>query len=373
MTILNCGGKGWYNLGPSDSSALNLQIAQAQGGGYIAGAYGDTEGDIGDGAGTTLVRPAIYNNNGGGIFLRTASYVIGADVSSGNSSFSSPPMVIEGGSIVTGGVYSAGYSTDGAIDCKGSGNVVSGVQIVNTTNGIKMECAGSTIDADIQFPSLAAYLIGSGEYSNNIRGNVNISGSSVITNGSWSGSDMLNVPYWGSSSGVLYSNPFQAWASINGNNLFGSSYTQTFAGTNKFTGSSTFGPTTAGTAEVLINSQSGRTLHLQQLTSLDFSVYDGLYNYIDCSGSTGFCNFPTGIQNVVLPSSRVGTFTCPGGGPVTVTNATAVATSMVTFSLKSVGGTITTPPAMKTPGNGSSFTVLCGSTDTSVYNYYVWN
>jgi hypothetical protein len=77
--------------------------------------------------------------------------------------------------------------------------------------------------------------------------------------------------------------------------------------------------------------------------------------------------------STLIASARRGTFVCTGAGTITVANANAVATSMITISMNTAGGTITTPPAMKTPGNGTNFTVLCGATDTSTYNYFIWN
>jgi len=77
--------------------------------------------------------------------------------------------------------------------------------------------------------------------------------------------------------------------------------------------------------------------------------------------------------SITPASGRRGTFVCTGAGTITITNSNAAAASMITISMNTAGGTITTPPAMKTPGNGTNFTVLCGATDTSTYNYWIWN
>jgi hypothetical protein len=74
----------------------------------------------------------------------------------------------------------------------------------------------------------------------------------------------------------------------------------------------------------------------------------------------------------VLPA-RKGTFVCTAGGTITITNSNALATSDVVRSLNAAGGTITTEPAMKTVTSGTGFTVLCGATDTSTYNYDILN
>lgn len=78
-----------------------------------------------------------------------------------------------------------------------------------------------------------------------------------------------------------------------------------------------------------------------------------------------------GTLNVV--AARKGTFVCTGAGTITITNANELVTSDVFISLNTAGGTITTPPAMKTVTSGTGFTVLCGATDTSTYNYDIPN
>jgi hypothetical protein len=70
---------------------------------------------------------------------------------------------------------------------------------------------------------------------------------------------------------------------------------------------------------------------------------------------------------------RGGTFVCTAGGTITIANTNELATSDVIFSLNTAGGTITTPPAMKTVTAGTGFAVLCGASDTSTYNYVILN
>jgi hypothetical protein len=74
-----------------------------------------------------------------------------------------------------------------------------------------------------------------------------------------------------------------------------------------------------------------------------------------------------------VASPRRGTFICTGGGTISVPNANMLATSTVIISLNAQGGTITTSPAMKTVTATTGFTVLCGATDTSTYNYMILN
>jgi hypothetical protein len=73
------------------------------------------------------------------------------------------------------------------------------------------------------------------------------------------------------------------------------------------------------------------------------------------------------------PSARKGTFTCTNGGTIAISNTNEQITSDVVISLHTAGGTITTPPAMKTVTASTGFSVLCGATDTSTYNYSILN
>ncbi len=78
-------------------------------------------------------------------------------------------------------------------------------------------------------------------------------------------------------------------------------------------------------------------------------------------------------QTLNVVTARKGTFVCTGGGTITITNANYVATSDVIITMNTAGGTITTSPAMKTVTPATGFTVLCGATDTSTYNYSILN
>ena len=93
----------------------------------------------------------------------------------------------------------------------------------------------------------------------------------------------------------------------------------------------------------------------------------------------GVCGAPGDATGTIKASSftviaaRTGTFVCTAGGTITISNTNEIATSDVHISLNAAGGTITTPPAMKTVTAGTGFTVLCGATDTSTYNYSILN
>lgn len=75
-----------------------------------------------------------------------------------------------------------------------------------------------------------------------------------------------------------------------------------------------------------------------------------------------------GPQSAKLPLNG-GTFTCAAGA-ATVANANTDAGSLIAMTLKTVGGTVAAPfVATITPGTG--FTVTCGGSDTSTYNYLI--
>lgn len=74
-----------------------------------------------------------------------------------------------------------------------------------------------------------------------------------------------------------------------------------------------------------------------------------------------------------VPCAVKGTFVCTAAGTITITNSAMTATSPVIISMNAQGGTITTPPAFKTVTAGTGFTVLCGASDTSTYNYVIVN
>jgi hypothetical protein len=66
-----------------------------------------------------------------------------------------------------------------------------------------------------------------------------------------------------------------------------------------------------------------------------------------------------------------GTVTLNGATPVTVTDNNVTANSQITFTLKTVGGTVGAYPAIQTITPGTGFTVAGTALDTSVYNYLI--
>lgn len=69
---------------------------------------------------------------------------------------------------------------------------------------------------------------------------------------------------------------------------------------------------------------------------------------------------------------RSGTVTLNGASPVTVANRLITADSVVVFTLKTVGGTVSpSAPNIQTITPGTGFTVSGTASDTSVYNYTI--
>jgi hypothetical protein len=67
----------------------------------------------------------------------------------------------------------------------------------------------------------------------------------------------------------------------------------------------------------------------------------------------------------------LGTVTLNGTSEVTVSNANVTANSIITFTLKTVGGTVGAQPVVATITPGTGFTCKGTASDTSVYNYSV--
>lgn len=76
-----------------------------------------------------------------------------------------------------------------------------------------------------------------------------------------------------------------------------------------------------------------------------------------------------GVRQGYYPHS--GTFTSIGSAPVTVADANITTFSQVVYTLKSVGGTISSYPVVKTVTAGVGFTANAGTADLSVYNYTI--
>lgn len=78
-----------------------------------------------------------------------------------------------------------------------------------------------------------------------------------------------------------------------------------------------------------------------------------------------------GINRIV--KARTGTFTANGASSVTVANDLVTGDSAIVITLKTVGGTVGAIPSIKTITPGTGFTVSGTASDTSVYNYTIFN
>lgn len=72
-----------------------------------------------------------------------------------------------------------------------------------------------------------------------------------------------------------------------------------------------------------------------------------------------------------LPVTR-GTVTINGSSPQTVAAPLVTANSVIIFTLKTVGGTVGSLPAVQTITPGVGFTVEGAGGDTSTYNYAIF-
>jgi len=91
------------------------------------------------------------------------------------------------------------------------------------------------------------------------------------------------------------------------------------------------------------------------------------------NGTQGDRSAAVALGTITVLPARRGTFVCTAAGTITISNTNMASTSNVVISMSAQGGTITTPPAFKTVTGGTGFTVLCGASDTSTYNYAIEN
>jgi len=91
----------------------------------------------------------------------------------------------------------------------------------------------------------------------------------------------------------------------------------------------------------------------------------------DLSGNLRFDIAAAGITLKQGANGRVGTFTCNGTTPVTVSNTSVAISDAIIISLNTVGGTVGATPAIKTITASTGFTVAGTASDTSVYNYAI--
>lgn len=88
--------------------------------------------------------------------------------------------------------------------------------------------------------------------------------------------------------------------------------------------------------------------------------------------STGRLTIDNGGPRITVLPTAAGTLTLNGATPVTVANANVDAGSIIVFTLKTVGGTVSpSAPNVLTITAGTGFTVGGTASDTSVYNYVI--
>jgi hypothetical protein len=129
-----------------------------------------------------------------------------------------------------------------------------------------------------------------------------------------------------------------------------------------------------GTPASFTNIYDDNNLHIDASSNTSRTVYvsgTALCFRATLGGTNEVCLTNTGALQLV--AARKGTFICTAAGTITISNTNELATSDVVISLNAQGGTISTPPAMKTVTGGTGFTVLCGAADTSTYNYDILN
>lgn len=89
------------------------------------------------------------------------------------------------------------------------------------------------------------------------------------------------------------------------------------------------------------------------------------------NGGTGGATASIARTNLGLPTFNSGTFTINGVTPVSVADANVTASSVFSFGLKTVGGTVGAVPHPATVTPGTGFTVVGTASDSSVYNYKI--
>jgi parallel beta-helix repeat protein len=128
-------------------------------------------------------------------------------------------------------------------------------------------------------------------------------------------------------------------------------------------------------------SSSSASARMKALGPLAFSAGDGGINGnnvvltlgTDLSTTfTGTLVSSTIGKTLVLKqgaNGAAGTFVCTSGGSVTVSNTNVAVSDAIIISLNTVGGTVSTTPAVSAITAATSFVAKCATSDTSTYNY----
>lgn len=139
-------------------------------------------------------------------------------------------------------------------------------------------------------------------------------------------------------------------------------------GTFAASGASTFGSTLGITGNVAVNTNKFNvTASSGAWSAAGLGTVTGI-------SSTDNLTLSAAAKGLVLKqgaNGKVGTFICTSGGDIAVSNTSVATTDVIIPSLNTVGGTISTAPAVKTITGASGFHMLCATGDTSTYNYAI--
>jgi hypothetical protein len=128
---------------------------------------------------------------------------------------------------------------------------------------------------------------------------------------------------------------------------------------------------TLGTTALLLGQTFTSVAGLASVSAGSVSATAGSFTAL-VAGSETVSGIAT-VGQLATSGGRKGTFVCTSGGTITIANTNELASSDVVISLNTLGGAITTAPAMATVTAGTGFTVKCASGDTSTYNYDILN
>jgi hypothetical protein len=136
-----------------------------------------------------------------------------------------------------------------------------------------------------------------------------------------------------------------------------------------------FTPGTSGGAPAFISRNEADAVPVVQFLNANAGSTGDIAQFRNPTTKVAFVDYLGNFtaQTVNLPSARKGTFTCTSGGSIAVSNTNYLATSDVVITNNTPGGTVSWKPNIKASTPGTSFTVICATSDTSVYNYDILN
>lgn len=105
-----------------------------------------------------------------------------------------------------------------------------------------------------------------------------------------------------------------------------------------------------------------------------FMLTQGAQTVIGAQTFVAPLTMSTATSGLVLKqgsNGKAGTFVCTSGGTITISNTSIAITDAIIISLNTVGGTISTTPAVNTITATTGFTAKCATSDTSTYNYAI--